>query len=249
MSWSSHRKLVILLILGAALAAVVAVTVVATVYETPTCFDTKLNQDEEGIDCGGSCALLCSVKQQPLFTQLVRQLSAPGGRTDVIAYIVNPNTDARAEDVAYRITLYGSDNIIIASKTGKADIAPKTTVPIFVPGFYSGYQPVARTFLEFEGETEWYRDADERTALPISKSALDEAGNPRLTAEIENPTAYALYRVPVIATLFDGSNNAIAASATVVDIPAMGTSELVFTWNAPFTAPVARTEIIPVLPL
>jgi len=250
MSWSSHRKLVIGLIVGAVLVAIIAVTAIATLYETPTCFDQKLNQDEQGIDCGGSCSLLCSASQQKLSTRFVRQLSLPAGRTDVVAYIDNPNTNAAAHDVKYRITLYGGDNIIIASKTGVTDIPPSTTVPVFVPGFYSGYQEVARAFLEFEGTTEWHRDTEERPDVSVTNIVVTEDVAPRVTAEINNPTALAIYNVPVVATLFDAQNNAIAASATVADaIPPQGSANLVFTWNAPFPAPVARAELIPILPL
>ncbi len=250
MSWSSHRKLIILSIIGAAVAAIIALAVIATVYEIPSCADNTQNQDETGIDCGGSCTLLCAVDQKALNPLFTRQLIAPNGRTDVIAYVENPNPDALAKDVPYRITLYGKDNIIVSSKTGKMSVPPSTTVPVFVPGFYSGFQEVARAFLEFEGEVEWYRDEVERPKLSVSDVELDEGGTPRLTASISNPTAKPLYRVPVVATLFDSNKNAIAASATVVDvIPAQGSAPLIFTWNAPFSAPVARTEIIPILGL
>ena len=250
MSWSSHRKLVILSVIGAVLIAVIALAVVATVYEVPSCADNTQNQDETGIDCGGSCALLCSADQKDLDPVFTRQLSAPNGRTDVIAYVANPNPNAFAKDVPYRITLYGKDNIIVSSKTGKMDVPPSTIVPVFVPGFYSGFQEVARAFLSFEGDVEWYRDDVERPKLSIADVQLDESETPRLTASISNPTAKPLYRVPVVATLFDAGGNAIAASATVVDvIPAQGSSALIFTWNAAFPAPVAKTEIIPILGL
>ncbi len=250
MTWSSHRKLVILAIVGVVIAAVIALAVVATVYEVPSCADNTQNQDETGIDCGGSCALLCAADQKNLNPRFTRQLSAPNGRTDVIAYVENPNQDALAKDVAYRITLYGKDNIILSSKTGKIDVAPLTTVPVFVPGFYTGFQDVARAFLEFEGDVEWYRDETERPKLSIGDMKMDESETPRLSASITNPTAKPLYRVPVVATLFDAAGNAMAASATIAqEIPPQGSTSLIFTWNAPFPAPVARTEIIPILGL
>jgi hypothetical protein len=182
----------------------------------------------------------------------VRQLSPVQGRTDVIAYIDNTNANAAMKGAKFTITLYGPDNIIVAEKTAMADLPPKSTVPVFIPGFYSGLQTVARAFLTFDTSSyNWYRYEDTRPVLATSNIILSGGdATPRLTADVSNPTALSLFRVPVVATVFDAQNNAIAASATVLEeIPPMGTASAVFTWNAPFPATPAKEEVIPLVPL
>lgn len=251
MSWAGRRQFIITAIIVGVLAAILAVTLIATFYQAPSCMDNKQNQGETGIDCGGPCAHLCTAEVPAPSVRFVRQLSPVQGRTDVIAYIDNTNANAAMKGAAFTITLYGPDNIIVAEKTGTVDLPPKSTVPVFIPGFYSGLQTVARAFLTFDTSSfNWYRYDDTRPTLTVSNIILSGDATPRLTADVSNPTALSLFRVPVVATVFDAQNNAIAASATVLqEIPPMGTAAAVFTWNAPFPATAAKEEVIPLVPL
>jgi hypothetical protein len=253
MSWARGRQFLIIAIVVAVLAAILAVTLIATLYQAPSCMDNKQNQGEEGIDCGGPCSHLCSATVTAIKTsKFTRQLAPVSGRTDVISYIDNPNPNAAAKGVRFTITLYGPDNIVVASKEGTVDLPPNSTVPVFVPNFYSGFQTVSHAFMELDQSSfYWYRYTDTRPVLSTSAavfSGTDAA--PRYTSNISNPTAFSLFRVPVIATVFDTDNNAIAASATVLtEIPPMGSAPAVFTWNAPFPGIVSRVEVIPLVPL
>ena len=72
MSWAARRRFFILLILGAVVAAFIAILSIATLYKSPTCTDGVENQGEAGIDCGGPCSFLCTDLQHPptvLFTK------------------------------------------------------------------------------------------------------------------------------------------------------------------------------------
>lgn len=252
MSWATHRKFIIVSVIGAVVVAIIAVTLVATLYHAPSCMDNTQNQGEEGIDCGGPCSHLCTASVIPVTSpRFVRQLAPVSGRTDVIAYIDNPNANAAARGVRFTITLYGPDNIVVAKQDGTVDLPPKSTVPVFVPNFYSGFQTVARAFLTFDDSSfAWQRYTDTRPVLSTSNTVLSDGPQPRLTSDVYNPSALSLYRVPVVATVFDADNNAIAASATVLEeIPPMHSAPAVFTWNAPFPGTPAKEEVIPLSPL
>jgi len=251
MSWAARRQFIIVSIIGAVVVGIIAVTLIATLYHAPSCMDNKQNQGEEGIDCGGPCSHLCTPSVAAPSVRFVRQLTPVQGRTDVIAYIDNVNASAAMKGAKFTITLYGPDNIVVAKKDGTVDLPPKSTVPVFVPDFYSGFQTVARAFITFDDSSfTWYRYSDMRPVLSTSNVALSGDAAPRLTADISNPTALSLFRIPVVATVFDANNNAIAASATVLEeIPPMGSAPAVFTWNAPFPAAPAREEVIPLVPL
>jgi hypothetical protein len=250
--WGSRHQTLILLIIAIVIGAGVALALIATFYHAPSCTDNKQNQGEEGIDCGGPCSYLCTAGESAPYVEFVRQLSPAPGRTDVIAYVENRNADVAAKGVKYTITLYGTDNLVVAEKSGTVDLPPSALVPIFVPNFYSGYQTVARAFLTFDDASfKWYRYKDTRPVLPATNIALTNgASAPRVTADIGNPTALPLFRIPVVVAVFDTDGNAIAASATVLpQIPAMGTAPAVFTWNAPYPGPAAREDVIPLAPL
>src|SRR3989344_6201594 len=63
MSWAAGRRFIILCIVGAVVIAFLAAISIATFYKSPSCSDGKQNQDETGVDCGGSCAYLCKAKK------------------------------------------------------------------------------------------------------------------------------------------------------------------------------------------
>ncbi len=59
-SWSAKRKLVYAIMFFSFVIIVVGLPTFFIWYQKPTCFDGKKNGDEVGVDCGGSCRLLCS---------------------------------------------------------------------------------------------------------------------------------------------------------------------------------------------
>jgi hypothetical protein len=249
--WAMNRKRIILILIGGVVVILIALTLVATLYKTPTCFDTRQNQGETGVDCGGPCNALCTPEVTAPVARFVRQLSPQAGRTDVIAYIDNKNANAAMAGARFTITLYGSDNIVIAKKDGTVDLPPHTSVPVFIPGFYSGAQTVARAFVSFDTSSfAWKKFTGTMPTFPISDISISSEDAARITATVSNITATPFYRLPVIITVFDASDNAIAASQTLITtLPPMYSAPVTFTWNTPFSAAPARVEIIPLPPL
>lgn len=253
MSWASRRRTLIALIAVAVAAVLALVIFVPVFYKAPSCMDGKQNRDEEGIDCGGSsCTYLCSENLQEPRQRFVRPFSPSTGRTDVIAYIENPNRNAAAKDVRFTIELYGRDNTVIARKDGSAELPPGALVPVYIPNLFSGYSDVARAFLNFDTESfKWYASEDDRVVPRYNNDALVQGDTaPRVTATLTNPSAVPLRDVLVIATVFDAAGNAMVASQTVIPtIPAQGIAGVTFTWNEPFPAAPGRIDILPVVPL
>jgi hypothetical protein len=213
--------------------------------------DNKQNQNEEGIDCGGTCTYLCTPSQQEPSVQFVRALSPVPGRTDVIAYIDNPNAASAANDLHFTIELYSPTNTVIAKKEETVDLPPNSTVPVFVPNFFSGSQEVARAFITFDTPQHlWYRYQEKRPLPKVSGVQIDQSGMPRITATAQNPSAVPMTNIVFVATVFGNDGNAIAASRTIAPaIPAQGTAPLVFTWPAPFSQGVSRVEVVPITAL
>lgn len=251
MSWALRRQLTILSGIAIVLLLVIGVPTYLTVHEAPSCSDNKQNNGEEGIDCGGSCSYVCSDSQAAPSVRFTRALSPAPGRTDVIAYIDNPNGSVAAKDLPYTVELYSASNAIIAKKQGRIDLPPAATVPIFASDLFSGSQEVARAFVTFETPQHlWYHYTDSRVVPTVKDVSLEAGDMPRVTATALNPSAKALSNVTFIVVVFDADGNAIAASQTVApSISPQGSTQLIFTWPAPFTGGVSRIQVLPVIPL
>ena len=255
MSWAARRRLFILLIIGAVVVAFLATLSIATFYDTPTCSDSVQNQDESGIDCGGSCAYLCTAELQPPTVLFAKAMSNSAGRTDVIALVENKNATAAAKDVPYRIQLYSKDRFLIQEVSGTLDVPPATTVPIFVPGIVSGKQAVANVFLIIDpASPRWFtltQATDTRRVPTVSDTRQGGTPDaPRVEATFSNPGVTPLADVRAIVFVRDERGDVIAASSTVVPaIPAQEQAVATFTWNSAFRGTPVLIEVIPVIPL
>ncbi len=250
MSWAAERRTLILTIIGLVVIAALAVMLIALIYEAPSCNDGKQNQEEEGIDCGGTCTYLCSaLVPAPVPTvSFVRALALPNGRTDVIAYVENKNPTAAIEDARFIIELFSSDRTLVATQSGTIDLPPATDVPIFVPNFFSGNQEVAQAFLSFDETTlKWMKHEPVPVTLVAKDTFISGAATPRVTAMIVNSSALPAASVKVVATVYDASGNVIAASQTLIpQISGFSEVPAVFTWNTPFSATPARIDVQPI---
>lgn len=218
------------------------------VRKPPSCIDGKQNQSEEGIDCGGPCPYLCTMSQTPPSVRFVRPVSPLPGRTDVVAYIDNPNSTSAIHNAHYTIELYDANNAVVASKEGTVDLLPASTAAVFVPNFFSGSRTATHAFLTFDQSSmHWYQYRETRILPKVIDIVPTEGDAPRVTATITNPSAETLTDVLLIATVFDADGNAMAASQTVAPtVPAQGDAPIIFTWPMPFPAPVSKVEIVPV---
>lgn len=249
MSWSSRRRS---LISGGTIFIVAAfLSVVAFVswHETPSCMDGKRNQDEEGIDCGGSCALLCRETVAAPSVRFVRALSAGESRTDIIAYIDNPNPRAASRNATFTTELIDTTGTVIDTRTGMVDLPPATTIPVFMSGFSFPTNTIARAFISFDESTiTWSTEQLQEDVPRVTDTNLTTSPLPRLSAKITNDLPYPLYNVRVVAAIFDTAGEAMAASETIVPRMAANTTEtVVFTWNAAFPSEAGRIDVTPVV--
>lgn len=253
MSWAARRRFFILLIIGAIVVAFLATVGIATFYKLPSCTDSKQNQGETGIDCGGPCSYFCAEQKYPPTVLFTKSLQNGPGRTDVIAMVENKNADAAAKNIQYRITLYGDGQSLIQQVVGTLDLPPNASVPVYIPNIASGKQKVVNAFLDIVAPSvQWFfMPTDERIIPTVSNMNQEGAtSSPRIEATLANSSVNALTDVRAIVIVHNERGDVIAASATIVPvIPAQGKATATFTWNEAFSSAPASIEIVPIVPL
>ena len=226
-------------------AAVIAWQIFFT--NTPTCSDGIQNGTEKGIDCGGTCALICKETSRAPVVLWAHAFRTSDNTYSLAAYIQNNNPSAGARRVGYTFQLFDAKNSLVFSRDGETDIPPMNIVPIVVPSVDVGTRTVARTIFSFSENPSW--DTIPKNTFPVLRTTnqiLSPDGS-RLSATIVNDTQIDAKKVSVIAVLFDAQGVALAASkSTLPGIDAKSSQDVVFTWSN--TVPdVFRAEII-VLP-
>ena len=248
MSWASRRRILITALIAIVAIIAIAIPTYLSLSKAPTCMDGELNGEESGVDCGGVCARVCLADVRAPKTEFVRAIQTSSGRTDVIAYIDNPNGDSLGTLVPYELSVYDENNRELVSRKDTITLLPGRT-PLYVPNIFNSDERVARAFISFapeQGTWTVYRKSRPNVVVEIVTLETPDT-TPRLVVVLHNRTTNPLKDLLVVATHFDVNNNIVGASQTVVPLLSPDDSSTAyFTWNEPFMSPSVRQEIVPV---
>ncbi|MFA6315590.1 MAG: hypothetical protein WC648_04470 [Candidatus Paceibacterota bacterium] len=245
-SWARRRKLVYVIAVTIILIGAVGVPIFFTVYEAPTCFDGVKNGKEKDVDCGGACEKLCSSSFLPPQVTWTRYEEIAPGIYNMAAYIVNPNTDAEARNVPYRMVMYDKNGVPVAEIDGKVDIPPHRNTLAFQSSIdVNESVPVSRTF-EFTGIPEWTKKSDPLASITYERGKYEEgsAGSSYMVL-LKNSNILPVSNVTVFVILKDVEQNVIGFSKTIIEeIPAKGSAVAPFTWPLSRYGRVNSTEVL-----
>lgn len=241
LSWGKRRK-----VMYTAVAGVIALGLIATVYnsffnDAPTCFDRTQNGDEHGVDCGGSCSLICQYESRSPVVQWSRVFKTSPGTYTAAAYLQNPNIGAGSKQVPYSFQLFDDKNSLVLERSGVMDIPPVQTVPVIEPNIVVENRAVAKALFALGADPVWYKVGGLPT-LRIGNQFLAQDAS-QLSATITNESLQDAGKTTVTAVLFDSQGVARAASkSTLPKVARKSSQQVVFTWAGGVPG-VVRAEI------
>lgn len=243
MDWATRRQLLY------ALAVLLILTVVGAsvwyffIYTPASCTDSVLNQDEEGIDCGGVCAKLCRAPR--VSAVWARAVEISPGVFHAVAMVRNPETGAGTKTLPYSFKLFDAKNILVAERTGVMQLNPGEVVPLLETNIVTRERIPVRTFVDF-GVAQWVKGARVESPLRVIPGGLPDPATLLLTASVENKTALPVENIVLTALLYDAEDIVVTASQTTIDhLDPRETRDISFTWQQPFPRPVVRADVIP----
>lgn len=249
MSWSQRRKATYIFSVLFIFTVIFAVVFLFIFFnKKPTCSDGIKNQNETGIDCGGSCDTLCRAEYNtPVVVWGPRWAKVfSNGTYNFLTYLQNTNIGVGAYNVPYNMKVYDKDGILLYQKNGLTDIPSNSNFVIFEDNINLNDKTPARVKFEFTGNPSWQKiESLDSNILTVSKELLNEDTKPKLLVTIKNSTFKEIKNLESVAILYDKNNNAIAFSKTKTDtIVAGSNANLVFTWPEPFSEKVVRIDIV-----
>lgn len=237
-SWANRRRAIILGTIVVLLSAITFAVFWKFWYKAPTCFDGFQNGSETGVDCGGSCTLICSADViKPIVRWDPRMFEVLPGLWSILVYVENPNTNADATYVPYSFTIYDKNNEVIEKREGATILPKNKTVGIFEGSIVikKEIRP-RRAVFELGNGIVWKKDQKKEDNINITHSSLlrlDSA--PRVEANVKNTGTEEIKNIELVAAIFDGADNTIAASRTFVEsLKKNEDANIFFTWPKPF---------------
>ena len=249
MSWASRRRFAyatgVIVFFGVVVGGPIAYRILS---KPATCFDGIRNQGETDVDKGGPCEVLDPRVLQNSSILWSRSFSVRSGSYNAVAYLQNPNDSAGVRSVHYRFGLYDDQNVLVAEKTGDTSVMPGGVTPVFSGSIETGNRVVSHTYFEFAENPLWERLNNAADVVKLNNIQLkDPTTAPRLTATVLNKSVNDVTNLTFVATIFDPSGNAFAASQTALAVLHGGEAEdIIFSWPQPFRVTVGRIDIIPV---
>lgn len=249
MTWAGKRQLMYLLLVVLVGGGLLFLIIYPRVHVTPSCMDQKKNGDERGVDCGGSCSLVCADDAAPLNVIWSRAFAVVPGRYNAVAYVENTNVSVGIRKLSYEFNLVDENNVSITKRQGVAYVMPGARSAIFEPAFSTGSRIPRSAQFTILGTELWEKIPEgypsTQISVPEDPFLENETVSPRLSATVANNSYFNIKNADVVAILYDASGNAIAASQThLEEFDRNSSTKVFFSWPQPFSAGVVKKEIL-----
>lgn len=243
--WADRRKAVYTSFFILVLVIFVGIPIFLLVYEKPTCFDDKMNGDETGFDCGGSCVKLCQAEFVLPQVLWERSVAVVPGVYNLLAYAENPNLSVGAKSVPYVFRIYDNSGLAIAEKTGFTDIPSGKKFAVFYPTVSLGDRLPVKVTFEFTDIPKWEKLPPEIFIKTSNIKQISGDSRSRVEALVTNESLKPVGKTEIVVVVYDSNGNAMAFSRTVIDSLSPGRQyPVVFTWPTQFDDTASRVEIL-----
>lgn len=252
--WSARRRGVISLIVAGILLVVVGIPAYFVSRDKPDCGNGVMDGDETGVDCGGSCQLLCTPETLPLITRGdARLLKIATSTYEIVVVVENPNINGEVRRAPYAFAVYsGASRNPLRVFERETYIGRNSNFVLFEGPFILEGEPPFRVVFEWGENLKWERSEEAKPIIAVDNMNLiiTSASAPRLEARLANRSQKRVSNIEAVALLSDASGNIVAAGKTFVDSIDAGESvPVAFSWPTAFATEPVSIRIVPhVLP-
>lgn len=244
-SWRSQRQLVIFFVLVAPIVAA-AFFIIKGLIPVATCFDNKKNQDEIGLDCGGSCAS-CEFKYPKAITVFSsRAVLVSENFYDLAAEIENPNEFLSSVNVEYEFKLYDRFGLV-TTRTGKTFLYAQERTFIIEPGI-STTRPAERAEFRIT-RVDWQEKRDFAPTVIAEQrlhSVEEVQGKRQSVVDITllNKSPYDFAEIEVQVAVIDKEKNLLGVNKIVVEnVLSQSRQNVKSIWPQEFTGEISVINV------
>lgn len=253
MTWATRRKLQYLSGFFGFILVILFIFLYPVIFKKPTCTDLKQNGTEIGVDCGGSCSLMCKESVSDPVVLWSRAFNVVGSTYNLVALIENQNRNSAIESIPYEFRAYDEKNRLLGRKQGTTFIPPNKQFAVFEARFDSGESKIKSVTFEFISPFVWVKKEPTVNSLPIYVDNIilgDDKKSPSLSARIKNESIHDLPSFEAVAILYDEVGNAINVSKTVKEeLPSGQNTTVFFTWPEQLLGdPVVKDVLVEINP-
>ncbi len=229
-SWRTKHQLGYFFLSILVLVLISIYPVYTIIHVEPTCTDGIQNQNETGIDCGGSCALICKEERMPLSVLWAEAFPTGNNVYDLGALVVNSNDDTGNPSLKYTFHIKGAQGNDIAAVDGKTYVNAREQFLVVSHGVKLPEVP-SKVELELE-PFNWVRAGQQVNTFTLKDKVLkNTASSPELDVTIHNDAFIPITNLDVVAVVSDITGQIRGISSTFIpEIQANSDKGATFTW-------------------
>lgn len=187
----------------------------------PSCFDGIQNNGEQGVDCGGPCAKVCTpIDMQPISViGNVQTFVTSGKNITFLAQVSNPNSNFAAKSFDYSFNIYDASGTEIQSIPGTSFIYGGEAKYLLVPN--QQISSSSNKVMLVISNPVWAKSSDygsiPKFTLNGIQTSIISQGVIGVVGSITNNDISTFSKITIIAILKDSNGNVIGSSETEVD--------------------------------
>ncbi len=222
MDYRRKKQLIIISILALVLILLLTGAYFKWFYQGATCFDSKQNQKEEGVDCGGPCQMSCEIWTVKNLEVLSAQaIFLKDGAYDLAAEVENLNPNFGLERFDYTFKLFDANGQLLGEKPGSSFSLPNQKKYIVEANVAVSEQPAkVELMISQPAKTDWQRLKNDFKTPDIFvhdkqfKFLENQAGTAQVSGIIKNNSDFDFDRIQVAVTLFGENKELIGVNRT-----------------------------------
>jgi len=257
--WRQKRRAIFTIPIVLVILGVIFLIIYPYLNPAPTCFDGKLNGNEFGIDCGGSCQKVCNSKVLPLKVLTVRAIETETDLYDLVAMVQNDNQGREVNGSEFNIEfkVYDKAGALVQTLTATSSLPIGKTFPVIIQNVplklsQSG-NSVSQVIANTSFSTTTWMDVPtdfSHSFFTVQAQQFDQVKNniSQLGITIKNLTKAQFRQIPILVTLKNKEGNFIAVNSTILpSIAPNGTANVYFTWRTPLSIPDPQITVYPIV--
>lgn len=216
-NWRMKRQLTMLLI-AALIVGGIGFLIFYKFTPVATCFDSKKNQEETNVDCGGPCTPCALKNPKEISVFWARFVKFNQGSFDVAADIKNLNEFLGASKISYQFELMDKIGAVIALRQGDTFLLPGEETYVIESNLRTSREPAVVNF-KITG-VEWVFGEFRRPDMIVGERNLEIFGENEkkdtiLKTSIQNRSIFDFRIVEIGVLVLDESENLLGAQRSV----------------------------------